>query len=209
MTDLVKSKQRVTDHGEVFTPEWLVNAMLDLVKNETERIDSRFLESACGSGNFLVKILERKLYAVGEKYRNTEFEHLHFSISALMSLYGIELLEDNAAECRANLLKVFCRYLSVSETTESAIAAKNILKANIVLGDALSMKSPDGKPLEFPEWAYLSKGKFSRRDFVFDDLTQRSAFEGTLFDGLEIHEIFEPVRAYPPLTISDIAKQVG
>ena len=71
---LVKSKQRVADHGEVFTPEWLVEAMLDLVKGETERIDSRFLESACGSGNFLVKILQRKLAAVELKYGKSDFE---------------------------------------------------------------------------------------------------------------------------------------
>ncbi len=65
---LVKSKARVADHAEVFTPPWLVEAMLDLVKAETERIDSRFLEPACGSGNFLVQILRRKLAAVELKY---------------------------------------------------------------------------------------------------------------------------------------------
>ena len=79
---LVKSKQRVADHGEVFTPEWMVEAMLDLVKDETQRIDSRFLEPACGSGNFLVKVLGRKLAAVELKYARSEFERQHFALLA-------------------------------------------------------------------------------------------------------------------------------
>jgi hypothetical protein len=73
--NLIKSKRRVADHGEVFTPRWLVEKMLDLVKGETERIDSRFLEPACGSGNFLVPVLQRKLAAVEIKFGKTEFEH--------------------------------------------------------------------------------------------------------------------------------------
>jgi type I restriction-modification system DNA methylase subunit len=69
---LVISKQRVADHGEVFTPSWMVEAMLDLVKDETERIDSRFLEPACGSGNFIVQILKRKLAVVELKFSKSE-----------------------------------------------------------------------------------------------------------------------------------------
>src|SRR3981081_4254384 len=95
----IKSKKRVADHGEVFTPEWIVEAMLDLVKAETERIDSRFLEPACGSGNFLVKILRRKLTAVELKYRQLDFERRHYALLALMCIYGIELLPDNIDEC--------------------------------------------------------------------------------------------------------------
>src|SRR6185312_6851418 len=71
---LFKSKQRVADHGEVFTPAWMVEAMLNLVRDETERIDSRFLEPACGSGNFLVQVLRRKLVAVEVKYGKSDFE---------------------------------------------------------------------------------------------------------------------------------------
>jgi type I restriction-modification system DNA methylase subunit len=102
----VKSKQRVADHGEVFTPAWLVKAMLDLVKGETERIDSRFLEPACGSGNFLVQILRRKLAAVELKFGKSDFEKRHYALLALMCTYGIELLEDNIAECRVNMLEI-------------------------------------------------------------------------------------------------------
>jgi type I restriction-modification system DNA methylase subunit len=103
--DAVKSKQRVADHGEVFTPAWMVEAMLDLLKAETERVDSRFLEPACGSGNFLVQVLRRKLAAVELKFGNSDFEKRHYALLALMCIYGIELLDDNIAECRANLLE--------------------------------------------------------------------------------------------------------
>lgn len=104
---LVKSKQRVADHGEVFTPPWMVEAMLDLVKPETERIDARFLEPACGSGNFIVQILRRKLAAVERKYGKSDFERRHYALLGLMCIYGIELLADNITECRANVLEVF------------------------------------------------------------------------------------------------------
>src|SRR5690349_7985783 len=107
----VKSKRRVADHGEVFTPEWMVEAMLDLVKAETERIDSRFLEPACGSGNFLVRILRRKLAAVELKFGRSDFEKRYYALLALMCIYGIELLEDNIAECRMNMLEILADYL--------------------------------------------------------------------------------------------------
>src|SRR3954469_9787085 len=111
-TNYVKSKQRVADHGEVFTPAWMVEAMLDLVKDETERIDSRFLEPACGSGNFLVKILQRKLAAVEIKYGKHGFERRHYALFGLMCIYGIELLPDNIKECRENLLQIFANSLN-------------------------------------------------------------------------------------------------
>ena len=110
---LIKSKKRVADHGEVFTPPWMVEAMLNLVKDETERIDSRFLEPACGSGNFLVRVLQRKLAAVEIKFGKSEFEKRHYALLALMCIYGIELLADNIAECRANLLEIFADYLNL------------------------------------------------------------------------------------------------
>src|SRR2546430_8198112 len=109
---LFKSKQRVADHGEVFTPAWMVEAMLDLVKDETERIDSRFLEPACGSGNFLVQVLLRKLAAVEHKFGKSDFERRHYALLALMCVYGIELLADNIAECRANVLEIVGHYLN-------------------------------------------------------------------------------------------------
>jgi len=197
--NLIKSKRRVADHGEVFTPPWLVEKMLDLVKGETERIDSRFLEPACGSGNFLVPVLQRKLAAVEVKFGKTEFERRHYSLLAVMCTYGIELLTDNIAECRANMLEVFADYLNLNETDELYLAASYVLSQNLVHGDALTMLTHDGQAITFAEWGYLGKGKFQRRDFRFDVLTQMSSFsqECSLFAHLGKHEVFRPLKAYP------------
>jgi hypothetical protein len=203
----VKSKQRVADHGEVFTPAWMVEAMLDLVKDETERIDSRFLEPACGSGNFLVRILQRKLAAVELKFGKSDFERRHYALLALMCTYGIELLEDNIAECRANMLEILADYLKLEESDELYRAASYVLSQNLVHGDALKMRTSDDQPITFAEWGYLGKGKFQRRDFRLDVLTHMSAFgeEGTLFAHLGKHEIFTPAKTYPPMTVRELA----
>ena len=204
---LVKSKQRVADHGEVFTPPWMVEAMLDLVKDETERIDSRFLEPACGSGNFLVQILRRKLAAVELKYGKSDFERRHYALLALMCIYGIELLADNITECRANVLEVFSEYLSLDEADDLYLAASHVLSQNLVHGDALTMRSLDGQAITFAEWGYLGKGKYQRRDFRFDRLTGSSAFsaQDSLFAHLGKHEIFAPTKTYPPMTVRELA----
>ena len=203
---LVKSKQRVADHGEVFTPAWMVDAMLDLVKHESERIDSRVLEPACGSGNFLVPVLARKLVTVQARHGRSEFEKRHYALFALMCTYGIELLSDNAEECRDNLAEVFNAFLGVHDDDEWGKAARAVLAVNIVQGDALTMTVPSGKPITFPEWAYLGKGKFQRRDFRYDDLTQRASYEGTLFGELAEDELFVPAKTYPTMTASQIAE---
>ena len=207
MNELVKSKQRVADHGEVFTPSWMVEAMLDLVKGETQRIDSRFLEPACGNGNFLMPVLRRKLAAVELKYRRSDFERRHYALLALMCTYGIELLPDNIAECRANLLDIFAGYLNLDEAADLYRAADYVLSLNLVHGDALTMKVSDGAPITFAEWGYLGKGKFQRRDFRFDILTHSSAFsaEDSLFAHLCKHEIFTPAKTWPPMTMADLA----
>ena len=153
--NLFKSKQRIADHGEVFTPEWMVEAMLDLAKEETERIDSRFLEPACGSGNFLVKILKRKLAAVELKYGKSDFDKRQYALLALMCIYGIELLTDNIAECRANLLEIFAEYLILDVSNDLYKAAFHVLSQNLVHGDALKMRTHDNQPITFAEWGYL------------------------------------------------------
>lgn len=204
---LIKSKKRVADHGEVFTPAWLVEAMLDRVKGETERIDSRFLEPACGSGNFLVPVLKRKLAAVELKYGKSDFEKQHYAILALMCIYGIELLSDNITECRANMLEVLADYLEVKAPAYWYQTASYVISQNVVHGDALTMRTYDGQPITFAEWGYLGKGKFQRRDFRLDVLTGMSGFaeEGSLFANLGKHEVFKPTFAYPPMTMSDLA----
>jgi hypothetical protein len=207
--NLVKSKQRVADHGEVLTPPELVEAMLELVRAESERIDSRLLEPACGSGNFLVPVLQRKLATVGARYGKSEFERHHQALLALMSIYGIELLDDNVSECRQNLLEVFARNVEVGPGSVWYVAAEHVLAVNIVHGDALSMETtrPGLQPITFAEWSYVGRGKFHRRDFRFETLTHMSAFskEDTLFADLGKHEIFTPIRDHGALSVADIA----
>lgn len=205
--NLIKSRKRVADHGEVFTPEWMVEAMLDLVKDESERIDSRFLEPACGSGNFIVKVLQRKLVAVESKFGKSDFEKQHYALLALMCIYGIELLPDNINECRENMLEIFADYLNVQESDAVYRAASYVLSQNLVHGDALIMCTSRNEPIAFAEWGYLGKGKFQRRDFRFDTLTHSSAFsqEGSLFAHLGKHEIFTPIKTYSPMTVSELA----
>lgn len=205
--ELIKSKKRVADHGEVFTPAWLVEAMLDLVRGETERIDSRFLEQACGDGNFLMQILRRKLAAVQLGYSKSDFERRHYALLALMCLYGIELLTDNIVECRANLLAIFAEYLTVAPSDDVYRAAFYVLSQNLVHGDALGMRAEGNLPISFAEWGYIGKGRFQRRDFRYDILTHSSAFsaDGSLFAHLGKHEIFTPAKTYPPMTVGDLA----
>jgi hypothetical protein len=185
----------------------MVDAMLDLVKEESERIDARFLEPACGSGNFLVKVLQRKLTAVELKFGKSDFEKCQYALLGIMCIYGIELLPDNITECRANMLEILADYLRLDENDDLYVAASFVLSQNIIQGDALSMKAHDDDPITFAEWAYIGKGKFNRRDFRLDVLTGSSAFsaEGTLFSHLGKHEIFTPIKTYKPMTIRDLA----
>ena len=211
--DFVKSKQRIADHGEVFTPPEVVIAMLDLVSGESARIDSRFLEPACGSGNFLVPVLERKLDTVLSRYGASDFERKHQSLLALMSIYGVELLADNVTECRANLLAVCAGRLDLLADDEWRGAAEVVLTLNIVHGNALSMTTEGGSPqaILLPEWSYLGKGRYQRRDFRFDVLTQASAYgsEDSLFAESAHDEIFKPERVYQPMSVRQISEWLG
>lgn len=204
---LVRSKQRVADHGEVFTPTEIVEAMIDLVDDEAARIDSRFLEPACGSGNFLIPVLGRKLVTVRSRYAGSDFEKRNHALLALMSLYGIELLEDNVHECRQNLLEKFTRFVGHNAGQDCVDAATAVLAANIVHGDALTMQTAAGNPITFSEWSYLGKGKYHRRDFRFETLTQMSSFgdEDTLFADLSKHEIFTPAKDHGAMSVKDVA----
>ncbi|MDV6239656.1 N-6 DNA methylase [Trueperella bernardiae] len=203
---LVKSKQRVSDHGEVFTPAHIVEAMLDLVKDESERIDSRFLEPACGEGAFLRQVLLRKLATVQDRYGKNEFERRHYALLALMCIYGIELLEDNAQLCRNILADIFTQFINDPADTTWEAAAHAVLEVNIVQADALTMKCPDGTHIVFPEWGYLGKGRFQRRDFQYSDLTKRSSYVDTLFAAFDDDDIFRPKVSYTPMYVADIAE---
>ena len=170
----VKSKQRVADHGEVYTAEREVNAMLDLVKQETERIDSTFLEPACGNGNFLAEILTRKLAVVTGKYKRFTGDWEKNSVLAVMSIYGVDILQDNVEECRERLFRLWeGQYSSVCKKECSEDCRKTIryvLERNILCGDALTLLQNDGRPIIFSEWAMMGKGLVKRRDFRLDVL---------------------------------------
>lgn len=204
---LIKSLERVADHGEVFTPSWMVEAMLNLVKGETERIDSRFLEPACGSGNFVIEILRRKLASVQVKHGKSTFDKRNYALLALMCIYGTELLRDNIAECRGNLLEIFSGYLRLVGSHDLCRAASYVLSQNIVQGDALTMRTCRGRPIAFAEWGYLGRGKFQRRDFRLDTLAGSSAFSAQVspFADLGKHKLFTPAKTYPSMTVHELA----
>ncbi len=174
----VKSKKRVADHGEVFTAQREVNAMLDLVKQETERIDSRFLEPACGTGNFLVEVLKRKLTVVENRYSKNQLEYERYAILALSSIYGVDILNDNVQTCRDRLLGIFTHYYLNNYENEFKPAclksAEFILKRNILWGDALSLKTPDelAQPIIFSEWSAVKGSMIKRRDFTLANLLE-------------------------------------
>ena len=175
MDKQIKSKERVKKYGEVFTPESVVNKMLQSVENELYRIDSRFLEPACGTGNFLVPVLNTKLDEVRKKYKKSKYEYEQQSLLALGSIYGIEVLHDNVIECRNRLFDIWeAKYKSCFREVDEEIikSAAYILEKNIVHGDALSMTDSKGNPLILSEWSIVSSGLFQRRDYLYKDLRE-------------------------------------
>lgn len=189
-TRQVKSRERVQKHGEVFTAPREVNAMLDLMKNETERLDSRFLEPACGDGNFLVEILRRKLAVAGNNYQKhqSQLQYEKDAILAISCIYGIDILPDNAHECRARLLEIFKEhYQSLFPKTikpECITSAEFLLSKNIILGDALTYRCIDN-PNEWiiiSEWSMLPSGLMNRRDYEFSYLVGDSAADDLFSD---------------------------
>ncbi len=199
----VKSKKRVADHGEVFTSEREVNAMLDLVKQETERIDSRFLEPACGTGNFLVEILRRKLNIVKNRYKKSQLEYERYAIIAISSIYGIDLLDDNIEECRHRLFEIFNKqYISFykSNCKEECInSVKFILRKNIIKGDALSLKTNENsnKSIIFSEWSAVNGSMIKRRDFMLSFMLEPAQQMSLFNDEDQPYSIPEPVREFP------------
>jgi len=178
-TKQVKSKKRVTDHGEVFTNDREVNAILDLVKEETERIDARFLEPACGNGNFLAEVLKRKLAVVESRYGKSQFEWERNSFIAISSIYGMDLLEDNALECQERLFSIFSKIYIARYGTFGKLdllkSVKFVLNRNILWGDSLDFTNPlTKKPVVFSEWSMINETMLKRRDYVFRFLVENS-----------------------------------
>ncbi len=198
----VKSKKRVSEHGEVFTNEREVNAMLDLVKHETERIESRFLEPACGNGNFLAEVLRRKLDAVDKRYSKSQVEWERYAVIAVSSTYGVDILEDNVQECRERLFEIFneryTKQFSEKCKAECRRSIKFLFAMNIIWGDALDFTNPvTKKPIIFSEWSAVNGSMLKRRDYMFKFLVEKS-FQTSLFnDEGKPSTIDEPVKEYP------------
>ena len=198
----VKSKKRVADHGEVFTNEREVNAMLDLVKQETERIDSRFLEPACGDGNFLAEVLRRKLEVVDSRYNKSQVEWERYAVIAISSIYGVDILEDNAQECRKRLFKIFDeKYNSLFNDKckdECRRSVKFLLGRNILWGDALDFTNPETKkPIVFSEWSAVNGSMLKRRDYMFKFLVEKTHQFSLFNDEGNAAAIDEPVKDFP------------
>lgn len=181
MSSQVKSKERVADHGEVFTADREVQAMCDLVKQETERIDSRFLEPACGDGNFLAEILKRKLAIVKKKYRRSAYDWERQSLLALGSMYGVDIMQDNCIACRERLFQIWEKeYKAVCRkdcNDDTRAAARFILDRNIVCGNALTLLCVDAdcqdtnEPIVFSEWTFpFNDARMQRKDYTFAEL---------------------------------------
>lgn len=194
----IKDKKRVIQYGEVFTPPHIVNAMLDLVKDETQRIDSRFYEPACGTGNFLVEILRRKLEVVKRRYSKHQMDYERYAVLAISSLYGIEILEDNVRECQLRLYQAFNEAYTGLFTDKAKDNCRQsvqyILSQNIVHGDALKCLTigNNPQPIIFPEWAFINSSLIKRRDFRLEDLMQENTTP-------------EPVKEYYPVHFLELA----
>lgn len=210
----VKSKERVAAHGEVFTAEREVNAMLDLVQAETERIDSRFLEPACGDGNFLIAILRRKMAVVARESGKSRTDYERNTCRAVASIYGVELLPDNAEQCRTRLFRFVadCYRNTFPAVFQGDTAPQDhaflrsvryLLSRNIICGDALTYTTHDGEPIVFSEWTFIGE-QVSRCDFRFHFLVEKN-YQYSLFDEQgEAQRFDEPVHAYPPIHFSQL-----
>ena len=225
----IKSKKRVADHGEVFTNEREVKAMCDLVSQECERIDSRFLEPACGNGNFLAEVLTRKLNRVKQLYKKNAYDYERYSVLAISSIYGVDIMQDNVKECQARLYEIWdkeyikaCKKNCNNETRNAVIY---ILSKNILCGNALTMMQVDENqqdtetPIIFPEWSLIMGVKLKRRDFRLDvllkanskpeDNKQKSLFDDELSEYLSINPTTgeympEPIKIYPAVSYRKI-----
>ena len=211
MSAQVKSKQRVQEHGEVFTNEREVNAMLDMVKQETERIESRFLEPACGDGNFLAEVLRRKLVVVASLYRKSPGEYMRYAFVAVASIYGVDILEDNARECRERL------YGIVESESRAAIkgavellfldAVRYVLEKNILCGAALTLKNARGDPSTFAAWSVVTGDTVKRRDYLLSELLEGHDEQPSLFgssgSAVTDWEYDEETKAYIPSAVRE------
>ncbi len=193
-----KSKSRVADHGEVFTAPEQVNAMLDLVKEETIRPESKFLEPACGHGNFLEEILSRKLNHIKQEHGKKQDLYEMYAITAISSIYGIDILQDNVKESQDRMFRLFenqYKKLFKKKWRQACLdVVEKILQKNILWGDTLEMEHPETKaPIIFCDWKITENRKifvseYDMRAFINGEI--QLGFLGIVKDRQTIeHEI--------------------
>lgn len=221
MNNQVVSKKRVADHGEVYTGEREVNAMLDLVKHETERIDSRFLEPACGTGNFLAPILEKKLAIIKNNYAKSQLEFERYAVAAVGSIYGVDILEDNVNHCQERLFSIFNDVYSqiYKEKCKDRcrVTIRFVLNRNILWGDALSLETVEEqpKPILFSEWSFVTGSQIKRRDYSFADLISSESSNIGLFGGPHVAHldtpffIPTPIKEFPLCNFLELSHEIS
>ena len=210
-----KDKHRVQLYGEVFTPEREVKAMLDLVHDETQRIDSRFLEPACGNGNFLNEVLLRKLTVVEQRYSKNQYDFEKNAFLAVTSVYGIDILYDNIQECRDRLRKIvtnaYCRIFPNSTNDKFFDCISFVLSKNILWGDALTLLDENSKePIMFTEWSFTRGGSVKRTEYTLCNLIGYEPYEGdSLFSDLgEEAFIPQPMKTHKTVPFMDLACEI-
>jgi hypothetical protein len=212
---MIKSKERISEYGEVFTSDREVKAMLHLVEHEASRIEARFFEPACGNGNFLIRVLEAKLNVVKSQYRKSQLDFEKYSFLSVASLYGIDILEDNVHECRLRLSAC------VRETYDAIFrdAAKQnfydaitfVLAKNILAGDALTMKTSDGvEDLLLSEWSFTKGSKVKRIEYSLSNILAYQPFEqDSLFSDLGDEVIIpKPTKTHPQINFLDLKNEI-
>ncbi|GAB2021552.1 N-6 DNA methylase [Pseudolactococcus yaeyamensis] len=155
---LIKSKERVQKHGEVFTPVWMVDLMLNQagIKEKLSDPFATFLEPAAGDGNFLTAILQKKLTHINQMSKGARYDNL--SLWALSSIYGIELLTDNLLDARENMMTVFLEHYQknhdkvLGKKTNLYKSARLMIEKNIRQGNALTRQNESGQPITFSHW---------------------------------------------------------
>lgn len=192
--NLIKSRSRVADHGEVFTPLWLVEEMLETVSAEASSLSSRFLEPACGEGNFLRAILRRRYQAIKQRFETPEQQVLAAYI-ATSNIYGIELLPDNVTECRNNLRAEFDANFSSYGARLGLSAIDEILKINIIQGDARSLKNAQGGEVEIPSWNFGPDGSVKVDFFSLENLSDPTYADDSIFAKSDHMERLTPIRS--------------
>lgn len=162
----VKSRRRVRDRGEVFTAEREVNNILALAQATSNRY-WRFLEPACGNGNFLEAILRQRLEHLKQDRVEWHAKNREFSVLKVLStIYGVDIAEDNISECKKRLRGVIFDYLPKKSSKEFLLAMDTIMDTNLIVGDMLNGKDK----IFFTEYSTPAKGLFKRRIYALTDM---------------------------------------